>query len=150
MSLQIKTVRDNLKTLIDAVSGVRAYDTVPGNPATNSASDTAVIIRPATGRYIDYSQAFQGGLCRMDLELLILVPVSSMRAAQDRLDDLLSAGVGSTRSLFDAIRGSVPQTLSGACSDVMPTVARDVGSQVVNGVDYLEAYIDIVVYLPRS
>jgi len=115
-NIDLAAIRSALATVLDAVSGVRAYARVPGQIVT-STDATAVVIMGGSP-YVDYEANLLGACPEVNLELQIVVQAADLQAAQKRLDELLSTGTGSTRSLYDAIYNN--QTLSGAVSHCSP------------------------------
>ena len=116
-NIDLGAVRTALATVLDAVTGVRAYAQVPGTIVTSSEANTAVLVVPGEP-YVDYAGALNGGCAEVNLEVQILVQMADLSAAQTRLDSLLGKGTGSTRSLYDAILGN--RTLSGAVTACEP------------------------------
>jgi hypothetical protein len=84
----VKAIRDRLKTLLQTVSGLFVYDTMPRVPVTPCA-----IVVPAPGLFID--RATLDGA--EDLEFVIVVALQQVvdGAAQDNTDTYLSEGSSS-------------------------------------------------------
>lgn len=113
--VDLTTIRDAMATRIGTVTGVRAYARMPGPIVTSSEANTAVIVMPDPETYVSYWDAFKGGLATVNLRLEIVCQLADFGAAQKRVDELMSAGTGTTRSLLDAVQAD--RTLGGTVAD---------------------------------
>jgi hypothetical protein len=106
--VNITTVRQAVAETLAGVTGLRPYaydpDTIPAGDA-----DVAVVHIDDEG--IDYYEAFRGGTALLYLSVELSVPMSSDRAATERMDSLLSSGAGASRSVIDALQKN--RTLGG-------------------------------------
>lgn len=139
--MDVAAVRDGLKVRLATVDGLRAYDTIPDSIAV-----PAAVVVPDEP-FIDYLVAMQGGSVQLNFRVTLLTSRSSSRSGQDLLDDLLSAGTGETRSVFDAIRAD--KTLGGVVADTIPFEAGDYGMTDIEGQQYMKADIRVRVHAGR-
>lgn len=120
----IPAIRDGLKTRLATITGLRAYDVVPGQIA----APAAVVKRRRT----NYDVTF-GGDHDFEFTVSLFVQAADQRSAQDALDAYLAtSGAG---SIIGAIEGD--KTLGGIVSFA---VVRDAGEdRLVDyaGVEYL-------------
>jgi hypothetical protein len=123
----LSTIRDALATRIDGVTGVRAFGRMPGNIPTSSEANTAVIVMPDPDQYVSYWEAFKGGCAEVRFRLLIICQLADFPAAQKRVDELMSAGTGSTMSLLDAVQAD--RTLGGTVADAHVGEGQYTGEQ---------------------
>lgn len=140
--MDIGSIRDELKTLLGNVSGLRTYDTIPDVPNT-----PAAVVRPAE-QFLDYHPSMGSKYATASFEVLILVQRASERAAQDALDGYLSSGTSETSSIIDAIEADA--TLNGAVDDTIVRAASDYGPMTWNDITYLGARLDVDVIVSRS
>ena len=123
--LNIGTIRTAIKTVLDLSSiardvAVYAYapgpdpDVVPGYPAVLIGHGNAGV---------DYMLTFGSrGLTQMDLEIEVRTASGDGGMSAERvLDDLLSAGTGTTSSIFDAL--NTDPTFGGVCTSVVTKVS---------------------------
>jgi hypothetical protein len=91
----VKAIRDALKTRLDAVAGLRTFDTLP-----DSFTPPAAIVMPASDTFIT-DATFDGG---EDLQFVVLVLVQKVsdRGSQDALDTYLSSGSADIRAAIDS------------------------------------------------
>ena len=113
--VDLTAIRIALANAVNVVSGVRAYPTQPGPIATSSSTETMVVVMPDEDTYVNYWEAFKGGAAEVRLRLVIICQMADFAAAQRRVDALMSAGTGTTRSLLDAVQ--TDRTLSGTVGD---------------------------------
>jgi hypothetical protein len=147
--MNLQEIRAALKDVLDGVEDVRGYDYMPGKLATSSAGQTAVVIgSPENGPYISYLRASEGGQVEVNFELRVFVQFVDLAASQKRLDDLLSAGTGEGRSLFDAIRAD--NSLNGTVMDCVLHEASGAGVATVAEVQYLAASLQCLVLAQRT
>ncbi len=118
------TVRDRLKTALQTISGLRAYDLIP---------DTVVPPAAVVGQ-LDFTFDIDNarGLDQAQVDVLVIVQRFSERAGQDKLDSYL-AGSGST-SIKAAIEGD--RTLGGTVNTLRVTGA-EAGTYDSQGVTFL-------------
>lgn len=146
--MNLQEIREALRDTLNAVDGVRGYDYVPGTLVTSSAGATAVVVAaPPDGPYVEYLHASMGGQVRVNFELRVYVQLVDMPSAQRRLDELLSAGTGETKSLFDGIR--VDASLNGTVMDCTVQEASGHEKVTVGEADYLSAVLSVLVLTQR-
>jgi hypothetical protein len=122
------TVRDNLKTALATISGMRCLDTVPDS--VNIPTNGAVAIVGMLDLTFDFTlnRGFDSATC----SILVIVGRMSESAAQDRLDAYLaSSGSSSVKAAIEA-----DKTLSGAVQTLRVTQATS-GMITVANIDYL-------------
>jgi hypothetical protein len=147
--MNLQDIRAALRDVLDGVEDVRGYDYMPGKLATSSSTSTAVVVgSPENGPYISYLRASEGGQVEITFELRVFVQFVDYQSSQKRLDDLLSAGTGETRSLFDAIR--TDRSLNGTVMDCVLVDASGAGIASVAEVQYLAASLTCLVLAQRT
>lgn len=122
------TVRDNLKTALATISGMRCLDTVPDS--VNIPTNGAVAIVGMLDLTYDFTlnRGFDSATC----SILVVVGRMSESAAQDRLDAYLASdGSSSVKAAIEA-----DKTLSGAVQTLRVTQATS-GMITVANIDYL-------------
>lgn len=122
------TVRDNMKTALQAVSGLRVLDTLPdsANIPTNGALAVVGMLD------MTYDFTLNRGFDSATLSVLVIVGRMSESAAQDRLDGYLqSSGATSIKTAIEA-----DKTLGGAVQTLRVTQAVS-GTITVANIDYL-------------
>lgn len=135
----ISSVRDGLKTRLQTISGLRAYDIWQGDIAVPNGG-AALVGGP---REIDFDVTMGRGLDGSMIEVLVLVPNASDRAAQDKLDTFLATtGAASVKA---AIEGDT--TLGGAANNCRVAKAHHYGLHSINDVSYLGVIFDVEVWL---
>ena len=145
--MRLADIREAVAERVATVSGVRAVAYAPDQIPAGAAS--VVIVTPGAP-YIDYHEAFAGGLAVVNLTLSPWVQLVEPRAAMARLDELLSSGVGASSSLIDALMGS-DRTLGGVCADLIVDDASNVrGEQSVDGARYLSCDLSLRVLVRRT
>ena len=87
--MNVSTIRDQLKTLAETVSGVRGYDTVPGSP-TPPAGGVAAIVAP-TDPFLSYPTE-DDSVVDLSFTVTAITGRADETAAQDNLDSFLAAG----------------------------------------------------------
>jgi len=118
------TVRDNLKTRLETISGLRAYDLIP-----DVVTPPAAIVGQLDFTFdIDNAR----GLDQAQVDVLVIVQRFSERAGQNALDTYL-AGSGAN-SIKAALEGD--RTLSGAVNTLRVTGA-EAGTYDSQGVTFL-------------
>jgi hypothetical protein len=118
------SVRDGLKTRLQTISGLRAYDLIP---------DTVVPPAAVVGQ-LDFTFDIDNarGLDQAQVDVLVIVQRFSERTGQDKLDAYL-AGSGAS-SIKAAIEGD--RTLGGAVQTLRVTGA-EAGTYDSQGVTFL-------------
>lgn len=145
--MRLADIREAVAERVATVTGVRAVAHAPDQIPAGAAS--VVIVTPGSP-YIDYHEAFAGGLAVVNLTLSPWVQLGEPRAAMARLDDLLSSGAGASSSLIDALMGS-DRTLGGVCADLVVDDASNVrGEQSVDGARYLICDLSLRVLVRRT
>lgn len=124
MTMTPSTVRDNIKTQLSSISGLRLYDTVP-----DSVNVPAAVVGLLD---LEFDASFNRGFDRASLDVILITGRMSERSAQNSLDSYL-AGSG-TSSIKTVLENN--KTLSGACQTLRVTTATS-GSLQVGGIDYL-------------
>lgn len=122
------TVRDNLKTALQSISGLRVFDYVPDS--TNIPTNNAFAIVGQLNMNYDYTlnRGFDSATC----QIIVVVGRMSERNGQERLDGLLASS-GST-SIKTAIEAD--KTLSGAVQ-TLRVVSASPGTITSANIDYL-------------
>ncbi len=118
------TVRDRLKTALQTISGLRAYDLIP---------DTVVPPAAVVGQ-LDFTFDIDNarGLDQAQVDVLVIVQRFSERTGQDKLDAYLAgSGASSIKAAIEADR-----TLSGAVNTLRVTGAES-GTYDSQGVTFL-------------
>lgn len=129
------------------VDGVRPFAFDPDEPPAGQ-GDVVAIRNDDT--YIEYQQAFSGGLGTVNLVLRLYIAASDLRPAHARMDALLSSGTGEARSLIDVLMGS-DRTYGGLCSDLCVDRVDNVDVDTVMGATrYLTCDIALRVLVSRT
>lgn len=124
MTMTPSTVRDNIKTQLSSISGLRIYDIVP-----DSVNVPAAVVGLLD---MEFDASFNRGFDRASLDLILITGRMSERSAQNSLDGFLAgSGSGSIKAVLENNK-----TLSGACQTLRVTTATS-GSLQVGGIDYL-------------
>ena len=124
MSMTPLTVRDNLKTQLATISGMRCYDTIP-----DSINVPAAIVGMLD---FEFDMTMLRGADKATLDIIVVTGRMSERSAQNALDSYLSgSGATSVKTVVEA-----NPTLSGACQTLRVTTATS-GSIQVGAIDYL-------------
>lgn len=140
-----------LEDALAQVPGVRPYVGLQEDVLTSSATATAVVIRPGEPYIADYHAAMSGGLARINVVLEIVLPRTSMRAAQLRLAELLSSGDGESRSIIDTLRAyDRPNDLNGEACDFVFRSVSGINDRTVGAGDYLGVDMDLEVLVRRT
>lgn len=124
MTMTVSTVRDNLKTQLATISGLRTYDIIP---------DSINVPCAVVGMLdMDFDATMNRGYDRATLDVILITGRMSERSAQNTLDTYLSgSGNSSIKAVVEANK-----TLSGAVQTLRVTAATS-GSIQVSGIDYL-------------
>jgi hypothetical protein len=133
MPMQPSQVRDGLKTRLQTITGLRAYDLIP---------DTVVPPCAVVGQ-LDFTFDIDNarGLDQAQVDVLVIVQRFSERAGQDKLDGYL-AGSGSS-SIKTAIEGD--RTLGGTVNTLRVTGA-EAGTYDSQGVTFLSYRYRITIW----
>lgn len=124
MTMTPSTVRDNIKTQLSSISGLRLYDTVP-----DSINVPAAVVGLLD---LEFDASFNRGFDRASLDVILITGRMSERSAQNSLDSYLAgSGASSIKTVLENNK-----TLSGACQTLRVTTATS-GSLQVGGIDYL-------------
>jgi len=124
MTMTVSTVRDNMKTQLSSISGLRIYDTVP-----DSINVPAAVVGMLD---FNFDTSMNRGFDTATLDVILITGRMSERSAQNSLDGYLSgSGSGSIKTVLENNK-----TLSGACQTLRVTTATS-GSLQVGGIDYL-------------
>lgn len=118
------TVRDRLKSALQTISGLRAYDLIP---------DTVVPPAAVVGQ-LDFTFDIDNarGLDQAQVDVLVIVQRFSERSGQDKLDAFLAgSGASSIKAALESDR-----TLSGAVNTLRVTGA-EAGTYDSQGVTFL-------------
>ncbi len=129
------TIRDNLKTALATISGLRAHDTIP-----ELVNPPAAVVGPPDS--IIYDMTFGGVSMRWTLVVRVYVAKVSERTAQDKLDGYIApTGSGSIKAVIES-----DKTLSGAVDTCRVTECRNYGVFRVGDIDYLGAewVVDVI------
>jgi len=126
-------VRDGLKTRLQTISGLRAYDLIP---------DTVTPPAAVVGQ-LDFTFDIDNarGLDQAQVDVLVIVQRFSERSGQDLLDTYL-AGSGAS-SIKAAIEGD--RTLGGAVNTLRVTAA-EAGTYESQGVEFLSYRYRITIW----
>jgi len=126
-------VRDGLKTRLQTISGLRAYDLIP---------DTVTPPAAVVGQ-LDFTFDIDNarGLDQAQVDVLVIVQRFSERSGQDLLDSYLS-GSGAT-SIKAAIEGD--RTLGGTVNTLRVTGA-EAGTYESQGVEFLSYRYRITIW----
>lgn len=147
--MNLTAIRAELGQLIEQVDGVRVYLQPEDAIYTSTATAQAVVIRDGEP-YIEYLHAMQGGMALVRLRLEIVAQRTNMRAAQQRIDELVSAGLGENRSIYDAVKpNDLQQTLNGEIDDLKIIEASGLEERNVGDVNYLGCDLEIEMIVRR-
>ena len=91
--MNISTIRGDLQTRLQTISGLQVYDTVPAKPEV-----PCVVVQPVSGVV---HGAFDRGASDIRFALQVLVQLADWEAAQNALDSYLT--VGTPDSIVDAV-----------------------------------------------
>lgn len=118
----LRAIRLGLKTQLETVSGLRAYDVWP-----TTINPPVAIVRPISG---SFSESF-GGFVLYQFEIMLLLQLGDMIVAQEQLDTYIATdGATSIPSAVEA-----DPTLGGAAHSASVTGWRDVGTMRVGADD---------------
>jgi hypothetical protein len=135
MPATISQVKDGLKTAINTVSGLRAFDYQPDqvNPP---------FAWPTLDTITYHQTGMAAGGVVMNFTVTLVVNRASERTAQDQLDQYMSwDGAKSLRAAIEADR-----TLGGVCDDLIVNGAENLTNIDANDTLYLAVDFKVVVY----
>lgn len=140
--MNLATIRDNLKTRLATVTGLRAYDTVPDQIAV-----PAAVVMPGE-TYVEYQTAMGMATAEVRFDIMLVVARTSERAAQNSLDAYLSSGTAISGSVIDALEGD--RRLAGAVEDFHVESVGPPGPLDVGQVTYLSTTVHVMCIADRS
>ena len=135
MPATISQVKDGLKTAINNVSGLRAFDYQPDqvNPP---------FAWPTLDNITYHQTGFQDGGVVMNFTVTLVVNRASERTAQDQLDQYMAwNGAKSLRTAIEA-----DKTLGGVCEDLIVNGAENLTNIDANDTLYLAVDFKVTVY----
>lgn len=98
MAWNFSDIRAALKTRLDTIEGLRAYDNAPGQ-----VNVPAAVVTPAAGEFITYGTSMGGQSDELAFIITLLVDTALTPNAQKKLDAYLDgAGPGSVRAVVEA------------------------------------------------
>lgn len=129
------------------IDNVRVYDGY--QDAVFTGTGIAVVVRPGDP-WVDYIGAMSGGQSTLRYVIEIAVQRANLRSAQTRLAELVSAGIGNTRSIYDAVKpDDLPQNLGGVVSDLVLRQASGMTDKQYGTFEYLGVDIDVEMQATR-
>jgi len=133
--------------LRSTVDNIRPYNGLQDSVFTGAG--IAVLVYPAD-EWVDYLQAMRGGLAVTSWLIEPVVQQANVRSSYARLCELLSAGIGESRSIIDALKpDSLPQTLGGVCNDVVVRTASGFVEKQFGQITYVGAELTVDVHVSR-
>ena len=147
MALDLQVIREALAGVIR--DGVAESVNVHAYYPASALMLPAIVIRPAD-EYVEYYDAFAGGLASVSLEVEFYVPATV--SGQILLDEFLSAGAEKPSSVVDALEDD--RNFDNTVSDTKAGKARSLG-RVTIGDESIQspcfvAVLPIAVWLPRT
>ena len=149
--MNLTAIRAELGQLLEQIGGVRVYLQAEDSVYSSTATAQALVIRDGSP-YVDYyaEGAMKGGQSLVRMVVEIVAPRTSMRSAQARIDELCSAGIGESRSIYDAVKpDDLPQTLNGEIHDLRIMSASGLEERNIGDVSYLGCDIAIEMLVGR-
>lgn len=132
---------------LSSIDNVRVYDGY--QDAVFTGTGIALMVRPGEP-WVSYLEAMDGGSSTLRYVIEIVVQRSNLRSAQARIAELVSAGVGNTRSIYDAVKpDDLPQTLGGVISDLVLRQASGMSDKQFGTFEYLGVDIDVEMMATR-
>lgn len=132
---------------LGSIDNVRVYDGY--QDAVFTGTGIALMVRPGEP-WVSYLEAMDGGSSTLRYVIEIVVQRSNLRSAQARIAELVSAGVGNTRSIYDAVKpDDLPQTLGGVISDLVLRQASGMSDKQFGTFEYLGVDIDVEMMATR-
>ena len=145
--MDLRAIREAISERIATVPGVRPVAFAPDTVSTGNA---VLVVVGHGDPYVNYHEAFNKGLAMVNMTLSPYVPMNDPRSAFAVLDELVSSGTGSPRSLIDALMDS-DRTLGGVCSDLVVDDASNVQTiEPAAGVRFLSCDLAIRIPVGRS
>lgn len=148
--MDLAAIREGVAELLGALPGVRTYSFPPDRFDTSGAA-VAVVIAPGEP-YASYTETFKKTTALGQINLVVspYIQYVSDRAAWATLDELLSTGSASTRSLPEALLFG-DQTLGGVAETISVDGPTNVQVQTDDkNIRYLTCELPIRVYARRS
>jgi len=147
--MNIATIREAFKATIEP-----AVPTIRVLPYEVEIAPDCVVVSPDEP-FIDYHEAFKGGLARLNFRLMVCVQSDSPRNAQVRLDALLSSGSSESKSIIDAIEDKLASSgtmlgLTGAAGVVTGVTPYIVVANATGDGSYHRADLLCQVAIPRT
>ena len=143
-------ITEALVELLEQVPGVSAYPGMQDSVLTSGAT-TAIVVRADSPFIPSYHQAMSGGRVEILMVLEIICPRSSMRDAQQRIFELLSAGTGETASLIDTLRpNDRPNPLDGLVHDFTLMQVSGLEERTIGDLSYVGCDISVRFYAART
>jgi len=118
MTSSLRAIRLGLKTQLETISGLRAYDVWP-----TTINPPVAVVRPLSGLYSDDL----GGSMTHQLEITLLLQLGDQRVAQEQMDAYI--GTEGDSSIPAAIESD--STLGGVADSTSVTGWRDYGTMRV-------------------
>ncbi len=134
--MSFSTIRDGLKTRLETISGLRAYDVWP-----DTMNIPAAIVRPVNMDY--YNTLTNVATLMVEIHLLAASIQNGLAKAQDILDTYLDAT--GTKSIKAAIEGD--KTLGGTVTTCHVNRWFDYNSYEVNGIEYLGCKLEVEIWV---
>lgn len=133
MTWSVSAIRDGLKTALETIGGLRAYDTEPGQ-----VSVPAAVVIPGEP-FVEYDLAMGDNADQLNFVVLVLVQRADDRTAQDALDGYL-AGSGAL-----SVKSAIEGTLGGVVNDASVSTAVGYGPYSYANVEYLGVKFNVSV-----
>ena len=133
---------------LGSIDNVRVYDGY--QDAVFTGNGIAVVVRPGDPWVSYLVEAMVGGMATVRYVIEIAVQRANLRSAQTRIAELVSAGVGNTRSIYDAVKpDDLPQTLGGVIADLKIDQASGMTDKQYGQFEYLGVDIDVEMMVTR-
>lgn len=140
--MDIGQVRDAIKRAL-APLDVQVYPLEVGNPVP-----PCIEIGTGSPFVPDYHGAMAGGLVELNFVLRCTVGLSDLEAAQQTLDQWVSAGTDTAPTILDTLYTDV--TLGAAVSHIFIESVDRYQAREINGQQCVTADVNIIVRLPRT
>jgi hypothetical protein len=139
--MNLNAINQAIAAQLQLVDGIRVYDGYRDKPEPPC-------VWPFPNPPIDLQQAMGKGACRAPFSIHVLVPFATDTGANQILE-LLSGGTGAATSVIDALE--TDPTFGGIVASSVVTSIVNVGeTQVADGLRYLGAEIELVVFTDRK
>lgn len=152
--MDLRAIREAVAERLATVPGVRPY-AFPADQVATSIDGVGVAVSTGAESYVDYAESF--GPSRTEhvfLTLSVYVPYVDPKSAYNTLDELLSTGTATSRSLVDALMydASPPdRTLGGVCADLVVDGVENVQVlSIESGARYLVADVPVRIIAKRN